>query len=1063
MRTPRIIAWPLLLIGLVPSPAAASGFPSLDQQLLQDHVKPGSALAKLIAANQDFSLLRAEEADDRLRLPPWLRVVWRRAHPTGTYPAKDPTGGYPLLLHEIHEWLVTHQDLRPGTPEPAGGPREVPSETGEQRISGAQTTPRSESDIRINFNDPTKIIGAANNIGGSGGQAEFYSTDGGISWGQTNLALQPGEWFQGDPTVGWTSDGTAWSLTIGIDFSFNLFMRAYKSTDNGATWSFDTTISNGTENDKELMWVDDSASSPHKDNVYAIWHNGAPVIVNHRTGPGGSWGSPIQVSGAETTGTGIGAEITTNASGDVFAAWPDTGSQGLYVARSTDGGASFGAAVHVASTAGSFQFAIPADSSRRVLIYTSIAASGGNLFLAWTDLATATGCSSFGPGTDVSSPCKTRIWFSRSTDSGGTWSAPVMVNNQSGLNDQFFQRLTLDPANGQISIVYYDTVDDPGRLKTDVWYQSSTDGGLTWSAPFRITTAMTDETASGSDFGNQYGDYIGLSGFNGIYLPSWTDRRAGASEEIWTAAVQDTPCSAPGPPAIGSATAPADHQIQVSWTNGAPAASSFAVYRAAGTCASAGTFSRIASGVGGSSFLDTTVSGTLTYAYEVSGLDATGHCESARSSCVEATATGSCTAAPSFAGAAAAANRAAATCTVSLSWAPGSATCTGHSLTYNVYRGTLPTFTPAPANRIASGVTGTSYDDLGGLSNATTYFYIVRAVDSSNGAEDGNLVARGAFPTGPFELTETFEGGASGGGFDHPGWTHQTLSGGVDWTLSTSQSQTPTHSWYAADVGSVADMVLVSPTLNVRAGSLLTFWHTYAFEGSTSSCYDGGTLEASTNGGATWAVVPDSAFLAGGFTGTVNSNYLNPLAHDRAWCAGTIGPMTQVIADLSAFANQVKLRWHEGSDDSFGVVGWYVDSVALTNACTATPTGLGFYTLPPCRLVDTRNAAGPLGGPALAAVSLRTFPFTGACGVPLTAQALSINVTVTQPAAGGYLSLFAADLGSTDTSVINFRQGQTRASNTVVALPGDGSGGVKVLNGTPGTVHLVIDVNGYFQ
>src|ERR1700743_1668835 len=80
---------------------AAPVWPTLNQQLTADSIDPRSALAALIAANQDFSLLRPEEARDKLPFPLWLRVLWRRAHPEGTYSANDPTGGYPLILKEV--------------------------------------------------------------------------------------------------------------------------------------------------------------------------------------------------------------------------------------------------------------------------------------------------------------------------------------------------------------------------------------------------------------------------------------------------------------------------------------------------------------------------------------------------------------------------------------------------------------------------------------------------------------------------------------------------------------------------------------------------------------------------------------------------------------------------------------------------------------------------------------------------------------------------------------------------------------------------------------------------
>ena len=53
------------------------------------------------------------------------------------------------------------------------------------RLSGAQTSPRSEADIRLNYTDPTKIIAASNSISAAGTQAQFFSSDSGVTWKQT--------------------------------------------------------------------------------------------------------------------------------------------------------------------------------------------------------------------------------------------------------------------------------------------------------------------------------------------------------------------------------------------------------------------------------------------------------------------------------------------------------------------------------------------------------------------------------------------------------------------------------------------------------------------------------------------------------------------------------------------------------------------------------------------------------------------------------------------------------------------------------------------------------------
>jgi len=124
--------------------------------------------------------------------------------------------------------------------------------------------------------------------------------------------------------------------------------------------------------------------------------------------------------------------------------------------------------------------------------------------------------------------------------------------------------------------------------------------------------------------------------------------------------------------------------------------------------------------------------------------------------------------------------------------------------------------------------------------------------------------------------------------------------------------------------------------------------------------------------------------------------------------------------------------------------------------------GASFYTVPPCRIVDTRLSPGPEGGPALPAGSTRTFSLAGQCGIPATAISVAANVTITAPGADGHLTAFPDGTAMPGTSLLNFRAGQTRANNAILTL--GASGGVTVLAALPsGTVHLLLDVSGYFR
>jgi Tol biopolymer transport system component len=121
-----------------------------------------------------------------------------------------------------------------------------------------------------------------------------------------------------------------------------------------------------------------------------------------------------------------------------------------------------------------------------------------------------------------------------------------------------------------------------------------------------------------------------------------------------------------------------------------------------------------------------------------------------------------------------------------------------------------------------------------------------------------------------------------------------------------------------------------------------------------------------------------------------------------------------------------------------------------------------FFTAPPCRLLDTREAGQ---GPALVNGVPAVVDVHGVCGVPSSARAVAVNVTVLQAQGPGRLTLHPGNLSTPTTSTINFQPGQTLANNALLALASNGEGTLGILPVVTGggTVHVIVDISGWFE
>jgi len=128
-------------------------------------------------------------------------------------------------------------------------------------------------------------------------------------------------------------------------------------------------------------------------------------------------------------------------------------------------------------------------------------------------------------------------------------------------------------------------------------------------------------------------------------------------------------------------------------------------------------------------------------------------------------------------------------------------------------------------------------------------------------------------------------------------------------------------------------------------------------------------------------------------------------------------------------------------------------------AGTATVPG-AFASLAPARILDTRvgNGAPARAVPARGSINLTV---SGRGGVPTSgASAVVLNVTVTAPTTGGYLTVYPGSSSRPTASSLDFIAKQTIPNAVTVKI---GAGGqVTLYNGSSGTVQLIADVAGYY-
>ena len=317
------------------------------------------------------------------------------------------------------------------------------------------------------------------------------------------------------------------------------------------------------------------------------------------------------------------------------------------------------------------------------------------------------------------------------------------------------------------------------------------------------------------------------------------------------------------------------------------------------------------------------------------------------------------------------------------------------------------------------------------------------------------------------------------------GWTFSGWSGACSGTGSCSVTMTQAQSATATFTQGPTYILLVSTTGSGTVTSTDGFIncpgacsHSYpqntpvtlsatpangwAFSGWSGACSGTGscvvTMTQNQSVGATFTQL--SYILTVSVTGTGVVTSTDGFINCPGTCNNTYLSNTQVTLNATPAQGWNFTGWSGACSGT----GSCVVTMTQKQSVGATFTGNGalqFVPVTPCRLVDTRNPDGEFGGPPIQGGTFRNFaiPDNLNCGIPNTAAAYSLNVTVVPHEPLGYLTIWPTGQQQPGVSTLNSLDGRVKANAAIV--PAGANEAVSVF--ASNTTDVVLDIDGYFE
>ena len=381
---------------------------------------------------------------------------------------------------------------------------------------------------RVNTN--TLVIAAKDYRAGNAKQVWIYSsTDGGATWPASRQLQMPGipadVPIQSDPVAVARDDGRIYVSSLAVNDPDRTRSGIFITwtTDGGATWrpSVPVYYPDTVLDDKDWFAIDNFPSSPFYHNMYMAYApDGTDVVVQRSTDGGFTW-SPRQQVGFDSTEYPypvVGPDGTAYLF--MMQNWGPARIGNVQMTTSTDGGATWNAPATIAQAAQPASPIRPDDQFRFfAMLSAAVDPNSGELYVAWTDRRNI-------------NTNGVEVLYVKGTPGGTSWSAPARLSHDAPgvVRDHITPMLHADRSS-RLHAFWLDRRLDPDNRLFDSWYSSSTDGGSTWDADTRVSTASQDLSVGlppGS--GNAAGDYWGLDVVSDTVYVAWNDARSGQQD-----------------------------------------------------------------------------------------------------------------------------------------------------------------------------------------------------------------------------------------------------------------------------------------------------------------------------------------------------------------------------------------------------------------------------------------------------------------------------------------------------------------------------------------------------